>query len=67
MISVWDLFLLPCSILPVKVGVLLADFVGALHFMDSFKGRAKKDWKLYELSNWKADLVKGGDGKGLLL
>ncbi|XP_031408725.1 epidermal retinol dehydrogenase 2 isoform X1 [Meleagris gallopavo] len=31
------------NILPVKVGVLLADFAGALHFMDSFKGRAKKD------------------------
>ncbi|NXJ11434.1 RDHE2 dehydrogenase, partial [Odontophorus gujanensis] len=31
------------NILPVKVGVLLVDFVGALHFMDYFKGRAKKD------------------------
>ncbi|XP_075272237.1 epidermal retinol dehydrogenase 2 [Opisthocomus hoazin] len=31
------------NILPVKVGVLLADYFGSLNIMDSFKGRAKKD------------------------
>ncbi|NXL85536.1 RDHE2 dehydrogenase, partial [Alectura lathami] len=31
------------SILPVKVSVLLADFAGALNFMDNFKGQVKKD------------------------
>ncbi|NWI08596.1 RDHE2 dehydrogenase, partial [Crypturellus soui] len=31
------------NVLPVKVGVLLGDFAGALHFMDTFRGRAKKD------------------------
>ncbi|NXA54094.1 RDHE2 dehydrogenase, partial [Nothocercus julius] len=31
------------NMLPVKVGVLLGDFAGALHFMDTFRGRVKKD------------------------
>ncbi|XP_067146573.1 epidermal retinol dehydrogenase 2-like [Apteryx mantelli] len=31
------------NLLPVKVSVLLGDFAGALHFMDSFRGRVKKD------------------------
>ncbi|XP_053875987.1 epidermal retinol dehydrogenase 2-like [Malaclemys terrapin pileata] len=31
------------SILPVKMGILLGDYVGAFHFMDHFRGRVKKD------------------------
>ncbi|NWI63676.1 RDHE2 dehydrogenase, partial [Todus mexicanus] len=31
------------NILPVKVGVLMANYVGVVNLMDSFKGRAKKD------------------------
>ncbi|NXE49772.1 RDHE2 dehydrogenase, partial [Casuarius casuarius] len=31
------------NVLPVKVSVLLGDFAGTLHFMDSFRGRGKKD------------------------
>ncbi|XP_010003749.1 PREDICTED: epidermal retinol dehydrogenase 2-like, partial [Chaetura pelagica] len=31
------------SILPVKIGILLADYLGILNLMDNFKGRAKKD------------------------
>ncbi|NXI67766.1 RDHE2 dehydrogenase, partial [Anseranas semipalmata] len=40
--SLYILFALK-NILPVKVSVLLADFAGILHFMDNFKGQAKKD------------------------
>ncbi|KAF1412832.1 Epidermal retinol dehydrogenase 2, partial [Spheniscus magellanicus] len=31
------------NILPVKISVLLSDYFGIFHTMDSFKGRAKKD------------------------
>ncbi|KAM7175898.1 epidermal retinol dehydrogenase 2-like isoform 1-T3 [Macrochelys suwanniensis] len=31
------------SILPVKMGILIGDYIGAFHFMDHFRGRVKKD------------------------
>ncbi|NXG36038.1 RDHE2 dehydrogenase, partial [Dromaius novaehollandiae] len=40
--SLYFLFALK-NVLPVKVSVLLGDFAGTLHFMDSFRGRGKKD------------------------
>ncbi|KAF1494735.1 Epidermal retinol dehydrogenase 2, partial [Eudyptula minor novaehollandiae] len=40
--SLYILFALKNS-LPVKISVLLSDYFGTLHIMDTFKGRAKKD------------------------
>ncbi|TFK11368.1 39S ribosomal protein L53, mitochondrial [Platysternon megacephalum] len=31
------------SILPVKMGILLGDYIGAFQLMDHFRGRVKKD------------------------
>nr|XP_025041928.1 epidermal retinol dehydrogenase 2 [Pelodiscus sinensis] len=31
------------TILPVKMGIVLGDYIGAFHFMDHFRGRAKED------------------------
>lgn len=36
-----------CSILPMKLGVLLGHYLGAFNLMDTFKGRSQKtDWHL---------------------
>ncbi|XP_075776782.1 epidermal retinol dehydrogenase 2 isoform X2 [Pelodiscus sinensis] len=31
------------TILPVKMGIVLGDYIGAFHFMDHFRGRVKED------------------------